>query len=273
MRPAPGKVKGIILDIAGNTWRFGIPDFIEKYELDFSQLTGLGTPPFKTCESCGLLNFISAKFCKNCDTEFPVLEKKPVDRSLDLYHKGDLVQEHHIDPLSAVMPVESIRFSQNEFTRVREEYSGKALCDSESLLEEYLFNGAKNALKGRQKRFLKWLLPHQCYVSDFQHGCTPAVKDRLVALIKQRLSDRDIVSVIALDVMMRNAFGETRKLHLPYSVRHLESSWIEGCYHAAEARVRKISLAKYKAALKSDQSGQKPVPKGWVPSPLKIMKR
>ena len=92
MRPAPGKEKGIILDIAGNTWRFGIPDQIEAYELDFSQVTGTGAVPFKTCESCGLLNFISAKVCKGCGSSFPIAPKKPVTTDLVLFQKGEAAE-------------------------------------------------------------------------------------------------------------------------------------------------------------------------------------
>ena len=99
MRPAPGKVKGIILDIAGNTWRFGIPDYIEKYELDFSQLDGSGDPPFKTCENCGLLNLISVKFCKNCGEEFPIIKREPVTKPLILIHEGEVPVIEYIKQL------------------------------------------------------------------------------------------------------------------------------------------------------------------------------
>jgi len=88
MRPARGKEKGVILDIAGNTWRFGIPDEIQAYSLDFSQLAGSGGPPFKTCDHCGLLNLISAKVCKGCGTAFPVQEKKPVIVPLTPYSQS-----------------------------------------------------------------------------------------------------------------------------------------------------------------------------------------
>ncbi|MEB3162060.1 MAG: GUN4 domain-containing protein [Prochlorothrix sp.] len=103
MRPAPGKEKGVILDIAGNTWRFGIPDEIQAYSLDFSQLAGAGGPPFKTCDHCGLLNLISAKVCKGCGTAFPVQEKKPVIVPLAPYSQsfvGSKQQERSTDQKS-----------------------------------------------------------------------------------------------------------------------------------------------------------------------------
>ena len=109
MRPAPGKTKGIILDIAGNAWRFGIPDEIEKYELNFSQLDGTGGPPLKTCEYCGLLNLI---FAKVCGAEFPVIEPKPLDRPLEIYHVGDLPQGHYEKATDAYL--DGLRYGREE---------------------------------------------------------------------------------------------------------------------------------------------------------------
>ena len=149
MRPDPGKVKGIILDIAGNTWRFGIPDFIEKYELDFSQLNGSGGVPLKTCDNCGLLNFISAKVCRNCGDEFPVIQKRPVTRNLILISEGKVVNGNTNLALNEDIKNIKIQLKKVEYLGV----SLKSLLQEEiQLNKELLKKQSKSPITGKKQR-------------------------------------------------------------------------------------------------------------------------
>lgn len=58
MRPAPGKVDGLILDHAANGHRFGVPDQPDVYSLtdeDKTKRASRGEPEAATCPQCHLL--------------------------------------------------------------------------------------------------------------------------------------------------------------------------------------------------------------------------
>lgn len=80
-RPAEGKENCLVLDYAANTKRLGpindpvIPTRRNK--------KGKGTAPVRVCESCGTYNHASARFCCECNEEFPRHVKFGTDASTE----------------------------------------------------------------------------------------------------------------------------------------------------------------------------------------------
>jgi DNA repair protein RadD len=62
----------LILDFAGNTKRLGP---INDPKIPKKRGEGGGDVPIKTCNECGVMHHISARFCDNCGAEFPIQEK------------------------------------------------------------------------------------------------------------------------------------------------------------------------------------------------------
>jgi hypothetical protein len=73
LRPAPGKERALILDHAGNTYRFGLADAEGRWSLDGRPRGEPGEAPVRRCPECGL---------RGTDTDFCLLfEHTAFDRS------------------------------------------------------------------------------------------------------------------------------------------------------------------------------------------------
>lgn len=73
LRVHPDKEHCLVLDFAGNVKRHGpINDVVIKTKLKGK---GKGKPITKDCPDCDFINHLSAKFCINCNYEFPREEK------------------------------------------------------------------------------------------------------------------------------------------------------------------------------------------------------
>jgi DNA repair protein RadD len=68
LRPAPGKERALILDHAGNTFRFGPADAPRKWRLTGRAESQGGTAPVQRCGECGALISIAAFVCPECGT-------------------------------------------------------------------------------------------------------------------------------------------------------------------------------------------------------------
>lgn len=67
----------LVLDYAGNTRRLGP---INDPRIPGRKGKGKGDMPLKTCDACGCLNHISARFCLNCGAEF-IFQEKITDKA------------------------------------------------------------------------------------------------------------------------------------------------------------------------------------------------
>jgi DNA repair protein RadD len=70
LRLAPGKDRALILDCAGNLYRFGLPDAEQQWSLDGKprrqREPGGDMPRLRHCEACGAINAPKAKTCTTC---------------------------------------------------------------------------------------------------------------------------------------------------------------------------------------------------------------
>jgi DNA repair protein RadD len=68
LRPAPGKERALILDHAGNCYRFGLADAPREWSLAGRerQKNSAGEPVVCRCRECGALNPAVAMACKEC---------------------------------------------------------------------------------------------------------------------------------------------------------------------------------------------------------------
>lgn len=66
-----GKKRPIILDQAGNGWRFGLPETPRDWSLTGRVKGHGGEAPVKVCESCEALIPVSCKVCPECGAEQP----------------------------------------------------------------------------------------------------------------------------------------------------------------------------------------------------------
>jgi superfamily II DNA or RNA helicase len=69
-RPFNGK-KPVILDHAGNCWRFGLPESEREWSLN-NEAHGAGEPPMRHCGACGAMNQLRATECVECGAELPL---------------------------------------------------------------------------------------------------------------------------------------------------------------------------------------------------------
>jgi superfamily II DNA or RNA helicase len=69
-RPFNGK-KPVILDHAGNCWRFGLPESEREWSLN-NEAHGAGEPPMRHCGACGAMNPLKATECIECGAELPL---------------------------------------------------------------------------------------------------------------------------------------------------------------------------------------------------------
>jgi superfamily II DNA or RNA helicase len=68
LRPVPGKTKALILDHAGNTYRFGPADLERAWSLEGKAGKGEAPPPLQRCSACGALILAAAMTCSECGT-------------------------------------------------------------------------------------------------------------------------------------------------------------------------------------------------------------
>jgi superfamily II DNA or RNA helicase len=76
LRPAPGKAKALILDHAGNTYRFGPADLERAWSLEGRAGKGEAPPPLQRCFGCGALIPAAAMICSECGTVLRVPKPK-----------------------------------------------------------------------------------------------------------------------------------------------------------------------------------------------------
>ena len=77
LRPAPGKAKALILDHAGNIWRFGPADLERAWSLEGKAGKGEALPPLQRCIGCGAIIPAAAMSCPECGTVLRVPTPKP----------------------------------------------------------------------------------------------------------------------------------------------------------------------------------------------------
>jgi Type III restriction enzyme, res subunit len=66
LRPAPGKARALILDHAGNTYRFGPADAPRAWSLEGRAKARAAASTVRRCRACGALNPIAAMNCAEC---------------------------------------------------------------------------------------------------------------------------------------------------------------------------------------------------------------
>jgi superfamily II DNA or RNA helicase len=66
LRPAPDKARALVLDHAGNTYRFGPADAPRDWSLDGRPKARDMPPPVRRCPECGALNLLAAWRCTEC---------------------------------------------------------------------------------------------------------------------------------------------------------------------------------------------------------------
>jgi len=76
LRPAPGKAKALILDHAGNTWRFGPADVERRWSLEGRAGKGDSPPPLQRCPCCGAIIPAAAMSCPECGAVLRVPQPK-----------------------------------------------------------------------------------------------------------------------------------------------------------------------------------------------------
>lgn len=78
--------KPIILDHAGNCWRFGLPDAEREWSLDEDAVGAGGAAPVKRCvlESCGFMIPAGFRLCPECGTEQPLEEQERIEINTEL---------------------------------------------------------------------------------------------------------------------------------------------------------------------------------------------
>jgi len=76
LRPAPGKIKALILDHAANTYRFGPADLERAWSLEGKAGKGEALPPLQRCSGCGAIIPAAAMSCPECGTVLRVPKPK-----------------------------------------------------------------------------------------------------------------------------------------------------------------------------------------------------
>jgi superfamily II DNA or RNA helicase len=78
LRPAPGKERALILDHAGNTYRFGLADAPRRWSLDGRPKGEGGEAPVTRCPECGALVPTACFECPECGAELRTRERVEV---------------------------------------------------------------------------------------------------------------------------------------------------------------------------------------------------
>lgn len=89
-RPAPGKKRAILLDLAGAYYTFGLPDDDRKFTLKGNQPIRLSKPMVKvySCPQCGAAQRTMAKRCPRCAAHVGVESRVPPWLKLKLSRAG-----------------------------------------------------------------------------------------------------------------------------------------------------------------------------------------
>lgn len=74
-RPWRGK-RAMVLDHAGNCWRFGLPQAGRSWSLNADKELKIGQQPLRHCAECGALNAIGAANCAECGSAFQPTERE-----------------------------------------------------------------------------------------------------------------------------------------------------------------------------------------------------
>jgi superfamily II DNA or RNA helicase len=88
LRPAPGKVRAVILDHAGNCLRHGLPDTPRQWTLRARKSKTKEHHDLRRCEACGAVNR-PAPFCASCAAP-PKPASGPIDLWLELTREPGL---------------------------------------------------------------------------------------------------------------------------------------------------------------------------------------
>jgi superfamily II DNA or RNA helicase len=70
--------KPVILDHAGNCWRFGLPESEREWSLE-DEARGGGEPPMRHCEACGAMNPVASRECVECGAALPLTEQEEAE--------------------------------------------------------------------------------------------------------------------------------------------------------------------------------------------------
>lgn len=83
-RPYANKTRFVVLDHAGNAWRFGFPDDHREWSLDGSGESG--EAPVKLCSTpgCGAHMHIGVRVCPACEKAQPLEERELKERQVEL---------------------------------------------------------------------------------------------------------------------------------------------------------------------------------------------
>ena len=82
LRPTPGKEFALILDHAGNTFRFGLADAPRRWSLEgrAKEADGKGArPPVRRCPDCGAINALAAWECAACGATIRTRERREIE--------------------------------------------------------------------------------------------------------------------------------------------------------------------------------------------------
>jgi superfamily II DNA or RNA helicase len=114
IRPAPGKERALILDHAGNTFKFGPPDADRRWCLE-GKLKG--ETPMQRCSECGALVPLAADTCPECSA---VLRGRPAAGASGRMH----VERHgaalvEINKIAAMSYGRALRWARDDKTRLR----------------------------------------------------------------------------------------------------------------------------------------------------------
>lgn len=105
-RPAPGKANCLVMDFAGNTKRLGpINDPVMPSKPGKKKA---GDVPIKICDSCGVYNHASVRFCISCANEF-VFKVKITETA----YTGELIKTNQQDEF-AIVEVQKVIYNLYE---------------------------------------------------------------------------------------------------------------------------------------------------------------
>jgi len=92
LRVSPGKDKALILDLAGNIYRHGLPDAPRQWSLDGKsrkQRERSDRPRLRECESCGAINAPKSPTCMACGASLKPTPQEIVEAEIELQRIED----------------------------------------------------------------------------------------------------------------------------------------------------------------------------------------
>jgi DNA repair protein RadD len=104
-----GRKRPIILDHAGNCWRFGLPESEREWTLAGRPKGGGGEAPVKQCVECGVMIPAGCKRCLECGAEQPVPEHELQERQAEL----ERIRATEAEKAAARQRVEKIALEKN----------------------------------------------------------------------------------------------------------------------------------------------------------------